>query len=112
MRTLFVRRCLLLACGVVAPMLSAHAASDPLKPAAAIASIMPLCASCHGSDGVSANGLYPNLAGQKSAYLVKQLNDFKTKRRDDPVMGPMSESLSDDIIEALATHFAGLPAAR
>ena len=35
-------------------------------------SMLPLCASCHGLEGVSSEGMYPNLAGQKVEYLVKQ----------------------------------------
>ena len=36
-----------------------------------------MCAACHGSAGISAVPMYPNLAGQKEIYLTKQLKDFK-----------------------------------
>ncbi|HRL22572.1 c-type cytochrome [Alcaligenes sp. SDU_A2] len=70
--------------------------------------LLPLCASCHGVDGISSVGLYPNLAGQKADYIVKQLQAFKTRERNDPVMSSMAEPLSDDTIHELAKYFAGL----
>ena len=77
-----------------------------------VAAILPLCASCHGVDGISSVGLYPNLAGQKPEYLAKQLRDFKTARRDDAVMRPMAEPLDDAAIEALSRHFGTMPGPR
>ncbi|RTZ45817.1 c-type cytochrome [Candidimonas sp. SYP-B2681] len=37
------------------------------------------CASCHGAAGNSTIPANPNLASQPHEYLVKQLNDFKSK---------------------------------
>ena len=34
------------------------------------------CVACHGATGVSTIPMYPNLAGQKAAYLEKQLKAF------------------------------------
>ena len=39
------------------------------------------CAACHGPEGNSANPLWPNLAGQKEAYLVAQLKAFRDGSR-------------------------------
>lgn len=66
------------------------------------------CASCHGSAGISANALWPNLAGQQEQYLIKQLKAFREGERSDPLMSPMSKSLSDEDIENLATYYANL----
>ena len=44
------------------------------------------CAGCHGAAGVSANPLWPNLAGQKDAYMVKQMKAFRDGVRNDPMM--------------------------
>lgn len=66
------------------------------------------CAGCHGAAGVSNNPLWPNLAGQKEAYLVKQLKAFRDGTRTDPMMAPMAKPLSDDDINNLAAYFAGL----
>ena len=65
-----------------------------------------VCGACHGPDGNSANPLWPKLAGQHAAYLVKQLKDFKSGARKDPVMAPMASPLSDQDMENLAAYFA------
>lgn len=66
------------------------------------------CAACHGANGISAIPMYPNLAGQKEQYLLKQLKDFKSGNRKDPVMGPMSMPLSDTDMANVAAYYASL----
>jgi cytochrome c553 len=66
------------------------------------------CVACHGAKGVSVNPLWPSLAGQKEAYLVKQMTDFREGRRKDPLMAPMAQSLSDTDIKDLAAYFSSL----
>lgn len=39
------------------------------------------CALCHGLDGISRMAKFPRLAGQRYAYIAKQLADFKEGRR-------------------------------
>ncbi|PCI59520.1 MAG: cytochrome C [Gammaproteobacteria bacterium] len=67
-----------------------------------------MCAACHGAAGVSAIPMYPNLAGQKEAYIVKQLKAFKAGTRKDPVMSAMAAPLSDTDIANLAAHYSSL----
>jgi cytochrome c553 len=66
------------------------------------------CNACHGVNGISAIPTYPNLAGQKEAYLVKQMKAFKDKSRKEPTMNAMAAPLSDADMANLAAHFAGL----
>ncbi len=66
------------------------------------------CAGCHGANGVSANPLWPNLAGQKEAYLAKQMKDFRDGARNDPMMAGMAKPLSDADIDNLAAYYSGL----
>lgn len=66
------------------------------------------CVACHGEKGVSQNPLWPNLAGQKKEYLIKQLTDFKEGRRKDPLMSAMSATLSKTDIEELADYYSRL----
>jgi cytochrome c553 len=66
------------------------------------------CSGCHGANGISANPLWPNLAGQKEAYLVKQLKAFRDGTRSDPMMTPMARPLSGADIENLAAYFSSL----
>ena len=65
-----------------------------------------LCAACHGPDGISLNPIYPSLAGQHYDYLVKQMQAFKSGKRNDPVMTPMAKPLSDADIENLSAWYA------
>ena len=52
--------------------------------------------------------MYPNLAGQKEAYIAKQLKDFKSGNRKDPVMAPMAMALSDEDVANIAAYYASL----
>jgi len=67
-----------------------------------------LCAACHGADGNSPNDLWPNLAGQKYGYLVKQLKAFKDGSRSDPMMSPMATPLTDEDIDNISAYFSSL----
>lgn len=66
------------------------------------------CVACHGSNGISNVGIYPNLKGQKKAYLKKQLISFRDGTRKDPIMNGMAKPLSDTDIENLSAYFASL----
>ncbi|HHJ13054.1 MAG TPA: c-type cytochrome [Gammaproteobacteria bacterium] len=66
------------------------------------------CAACHGADGKSSNPQWPNLAGQKEAYLVKQLKAFRDGTRKDPTMNGMAKPLSDADIDNLAAYYSSL----
>ena len=64
------------------------------------------CIGCHGETGVSTNSLWPNLAGQKKDYLVKQLNAFRSGERKDVMMAPMAQMLTEADIENVAAYFS------
>ena len=65
-----------------------------------------VCAACHGTNGISTNPMYPNLARQKEQYLVKQLKDFQAGTRTNPLMSSMAKSLTPTDIENLAAYFS------
>jgi cytochrome c553 len=67
-----------------------------------------VCAGCHGANGISGNPMWPNLAGQKDAYLIKQMKAFRDGTRSDPMMTPMAKPLSDADIENLAAYYSSL----
>lgn len=67
------------------------------------------CISCHGMKGITVNPQWPNLAGQKKAYLQKQLLAFRSGERDNPVMQVIAKGLSDEQIEAVAEYYSQLP---
>lgn len=64
------------------------------------------CAGCHGVDGNSLVGQFPKLAGQSAAYIVKQLQDFKSGARANAIMAGMSASLSQQDMENIAAYYA------
>ena len=66
------------------------------------------CAGCHGPKGISMVPMYPNLAGQKEAYLVKQIKNFKEGVRKDPTMNAMVKVLSDEDIDNVAAYYANM----
>lgn len=64
------------------------------------------CASCHGEDGNSLVANFPKLAQQNTLYVVRQLQDFKSGTRKDPVMAPMALPLSIDDMHDIAAYYA------
>tara|TARA_B110000967_G_C18802769_1_gene519387 strand:- start:89 stop:394 length:306 start_codon:yes stop_codon:yes gene_type:complete len=66
------------------------------------------CAGCHGQNGISSNGMWPNLAGQKEAYLASQLKMFRDGQRNNAMMTAMAKGLSDADIANLAAYYAGI----
>lgn len=71
--------------------------------------VAAICAACHssgGEPGVSAVDTFPNLAGQKEGYLLKQLKAFKSGDRVDATMQGMVASLSEQDMENVAAYFA------
>jgi cytochrome c553 len=69
------------------------------------------CTMCHGAQGMSVSDA-PNLAGQYPEVVIKQLQDYKTGRRQSPIMQALAQKLSDRDIEDLAAYYAYLPKAR
>ncbi|QFU23615.1 beta-propeller fold lactonase family protein [Shewanella eurypsychrophilus] len=67
-----------------------------------------LCAGCHGLDGIGLSSEYPNLAGQKQAYIIKQLEAFKLGHRQEATMQAMASSLSGDDTVNLAAYYSQL----
>lgn len=82
----------------------AHAGGDAKAGKAKAAA----CAGCHGATGISNNPVWPNLAGQKAAYIAKQLKAFKSGARKDPMMDSTAKGLSDADIENLSAYYSGL----
>ena len=66
------------------------------------------CDSCHGTDGISPNDSWPNLAGQNAAYLVRILTAYKSGDQTDAMMTPIAQELNDTDIQNLAAFYASL----
>jgi cytochrome c553 len=70
-----------------------------------------VCVACHGADGNSLVPLFPKLAGQVPEYILKQLTDFKKKKRTADAMNPVVADLSEEDMANLALFFAAKKAA-
>ncbi len=65
------------------------------------------CANCHGTDGreVAGSGS-ARLAGQSSAFIVEQMQAFRSGSRPATVMHQLAKGFSDAQIRDLAAYFA------
>jgi len=62
------------------------------------------CVGCHGPAGNSMIPQNPKLAAQHAEYLAKQLADFKTPQRNNPIMTGFAASLSDEDRKNIAAY--------
>ncbi|MEA3303601.1 MAG: c-type cytochrome [Pseudomonadota bacterium] len=74
--------------------------------AAAGKSKSAVCAACHMADGNSVNPLWPKLAGQHEGYIVKQMKEFKSTARKDPIMLGQVAALTEEDMDNLAAYFS------
>jgi cytochrome c553 len=91
-------------------------ATKPAKPDAAIGEKLYAngdpqrgvigCASCHGAEGKSAAGAWPKLAGQHSAYTIKQLKNYKDGTRANAIMAGMSAALTEQDMANIAAYLS------
>src|SRR5579872_413214 len=71
------------------------------------------CAACHGQNGVPVDPkTIPIIWGQQLSYLVKQLHDYRSGDRENPIMSPIAKSLVQEDLRKIAAYFAtkGWPA--
>lgn len=70
------------------------------------------CIACHGPRGTgNSQAGFPVLSGQKAAYTVLQLQNFKTGKRTNDlnhIMQDISKRMSDADMEAVAHYIEGL----
>lgn len=76
------------------------------------------CDNCHGKGGNSDDGKVPNIAGMSVTYLTDTLNayiagdrkgvKYKPKDGDESDMEEVAKKLSEEDIEALVNHYAGM----
>lgn len=66
------------------------------------------CAACHGQQGISPSGAFPNLAGQQASYLAKQIMDIRDGNREVPQMAGQVDNYSDQDAWDVAVYFADL----
>jgi len=100
---------ILLSSLLLAATASANEPPAPAKPDLAKGGAISsqVCAACHVADGSRGAPANPILQGQHADYLVKQLTDFKSGKRQNAVMTAMAAPLSEEDIRNVAAFYAG-----
>ncbi|GAB1436173.1 c-type cytochrome [Sphaerotilus sulfidivorans] len=65
-----------------------------------------VCSACHTADGSRGSAANPIIQGQHPEYLVKQLTEFKSGKRDNAIMKGMASALSEDDMKNVAAFYA------
>jgi cytochrome c553 len=68
--------------------------------------VTTVCAACHNADGNSIIPTNPRLAGQHAEYIAKQLKNFKSGERKNPVMSGMAATVADEDLIKVGEYFA------
>jgi cytochrome c553 len=91
---------------------SATTAAAPAKPAGPLPgnatagkAKAAVCGACHGMDGNSTDAQYPKLAGQNEEYIVRQLHNFKSGKRQNAIMLGMASQLSGQDMANIGAYF-------
>ena len=65
------------------------------------------CVTCHQLSGRQQAGI-PSIVGMPQARLADAMNEYKAKKRSNPVMQTIAGKFSDEEIAALAAYFGSL----
>ncbi len=100
-----------LAAGPAAAPAPAAEAKQPAKPdlVKGEASFTAVCVACHAADGNSAIAANPKLSQQHPEYLIKQLQEYKSGKRNNAIMKGFATALSDDDMKNIAYWVASKP---
>ena len=67
------------------------------------------CKGCHGIDGKGTAAGIPNLAGQRSRYLMASLKEYKDRVRTHAALRTIAATMSEADTRAVAAYYASLP---
>ncbi len=108
MKSLFAQSLSALVATLAAGAVMAAETAVPAKPdlAKGQEKATQVCVACHTADGSRGSPANPILQGQHADYLAKQLHEFKTGKRANPIMAGMAAALNDDDIRNVAAFYA------
>lgn len=90
------------------PQIMAILASGNTRRGATIAA--QTCAACHGDKGLSQSvgpqTVFPSLAGQSPYAIYKQLHDFRSGARVNPMMTPVAQTLAPTDLASVAAYYS------
>lgn len=64
------------------------------------------CVACHGTNGKGTGPTFPNIGGQWRAYLLHQLEKFRSGERQNAIMNGQAAQLTDHEIAVLSTYYS------
>jgi cytochrome c553 len=67
-----------------------------------------VCQTCHGMDGRGTSAMVANIGGQQKQYLVKQLDDYRSGKRQYEQMSIIAKMLSDDDIDNVSEWYSSI----
>jgi cytochrome c553 len=66
-----------------------------------------VCSACHGQNGEPTNpATFPIIWGQQANYLYKELHDYHSGDRANPIMSPIAKAFSLEDLRKVANYFA------
>lgn len=91
---------------IVAFLISLHGVAYGQGDPEAGKALTTVCVACHGEDGNSPAGAFPNIAGQTSKYLLKQLKEIQSGERPVPTMAGQLDNMSEQDLANIAAYYA------
>lgn len=65
-----------------------------------------VCGACHGQSGEPVSGNTPTIWGQQGNFLYKELHDYHSGERANPIMAPLVKNFSLQDLRGIANYFA------
>jgi cytochrome c553 len=84
-------------------------AATPAGAQDALETKLATCNVCHGQSGQPIDKSIPIIWGQTTAYMTKQLHDYRSEDRPNPVMSPLAGTIKPEEWRKVATYFAAKP---
>src|SRR5215469_555367 len=91
------------ACALLAFVAAPAQAADDLE------ARLATCNACHGQNGQPIDKSIPIIWGQTTAYLVKQIHDYRSEDRINPVMSPLAQTIKPEEWRKAAAYFTAKP---
>ncbi len=85
----------------------AAALAGPANAADEIEGKLQSCNACHGQNGQPISPNIPIIWGQTTAFLVKQLHDYRSGDRDNAIMSSLAKTLKQEELRPAAVYLTG-----
>jgi cytochrome c553 len=83
------------------------ALAAPANAAEGIDAKLQICSSCHGENGRPIDATIPTIWGQQEYFLVKQMHDYMSGDRENPIMASIAKTFTPADLRPMAVYLAG-----